>query len=60
MFYYDVICFSCKKTFSAYEGSLKYKQAKERKDKYFYCEECADQIRIEAILSFMNKINRNY
>ncbi|RXZ79192.1 DUF2197 domain-containing protein [Paenibacillaceae bacterium] len=60
MFYYEVLCFSCKKTFKAYEGSLKYKQAKERKVKYFCCEECADKIRIEAILSFMNRINRNF
>ncbi len=60
MFYYDVLCFSCKKTFRAYEGSLKYKQAKESKVKYFCCEECADKIRIEAILSFMNRINRNF
>ncbi|ULL14823.1 DUF2197 domain-containing protein [Paenibacillus sp. H1-7] len=58
MFYYEVLCFSCKKTFKANEGSLKYKQAKERKVKYFCCEECADKIRIEAILSFMNRINR--
>lgn len=55
MFYYDVLCFSCKKTFRAYEGSLKYKQAKERKVKYFCCEDCADKIRIEAILNFFRK-----
>jgi len=58
MFYFEVLCYSCKKTFRAYEGSLKYKQAKEKKVKYFCCEECADKIRIEAILNFMSKINR--
>lgn len=59
MFTYEVLCFSCKKKFKVYEGSLKYQQAKERKVKYFYCDECADQIRFEAILNFMSKINRN-
>ncbi|MCS7459204.1 DUF2197 domain-containing protein [Paenibacillus doosanensis] len=58
MFDFEVLCFSCKKTFRACEGSLKYKQAKERKVKFFCCEECADKIRIEAILNFMSKINR--
>jgi uncharacterized protein YlaI len=58
MFYYDVLCYNCKKTFRVYEGSLKYKQAKERKDKLFCCEDCADKIRIEAILNFMRGINR--
>lgn len=58
MFYYDVLCYICKKTFRVYEGSLKYKQAKERKVKFFCCEDCADKIRIEAILNFMREINR--
>ena len=58
MFRYEVLCFSCKKIFRVYEGSLKYKQAKERKVKYFCCEGCADKIRIEAILNFMSNINR--
>ncbi|MHA6481776.1 hypothetical protein ACX1C1_07710 [Paenibacillus sp. strain BS8-2] len=58
MFHYDVTCYNCKKTFRVYEGSLKYKQAKERKVKYFCCEECAAKIRMEAIMNFMRGTNR--
>ncbi|GAK41793.1 DUF2197 domain-containing protein [Paenibacillus urinalis] len=58
MFYYDVRCYNCKNTFRVYEGSQKYKQAKERKDKFFCCEDCADKIRIEAIMNFMREMNR--
>lgn len=52
MFYYEVRCFSCKKTFKVYEGSLKYKQAKESQTKLYCCEDCNHKIRIEAILNF--------
>lgn len=58
MFYYEVLCYNCKKTFNVYEGSLKYKQAKEKSVKFFCCEDCAEKIRIEAILSLMQRINR--
>ncbi|AOZ90817.1 DUF2197 domain-containing protein [Paenibacillus crassostreae] len=52
MFYQEVLCFSCKKIFRVYEGSLQYKQAKERKSSFFCCEDCSHKIRIEAILNF--------
>jgi uncharacterized protein YlaI len=39
MIYYEVLCYSCKKIFRVYEGSLKYKQFKERKSRTFCCED---------------------
>ncbi|WP_081755927.1 DUF2197 domain-containing protein [Paucisalibacillus sp. EB02] len=52
MFYYEVLCYSCKKIFKVYEGSPKYKQAKENKIKVFCCDDCNHKIRIEAINNF--------
>ncbi|OMI25187.1 DUF2197 domain-containing protein [Bacillus haynesii] len=52
MFYYEVLCYNCKKIFKVYEGSLKYKQFKERKNKIFCCEDCSHKIRIDAIKNF--------
>ncbi|WP_434547738.1 DUF2197 domain-containing protein [Peribacillus frigoritolerans] len=50
--YYEVLCYSCKKIFRVYEGSLKYKQFKERKSRTFCCDDCGHKIRIEAIKNF--------
>ncbi|WP_235864098.1 DUF2197 domain-containing protein [Sutcliffiella halmapala] len=52
MFYYEVLCFSCKKVFRVYEGTLKYKQFKENRESKYCCEECSHQIRLEAIKNF--------
>ncbi|WP_251025484.1 DUF2197 domain-containing protein [Bacillus sp. ISL-57] len=52
MIYYEVLCYSCKKVFRVYEGSLKYKQFKERKSRILCCEDCSHKIRIEAIKNF--------
>ncbi|MFS0673686.1 DUF2197 domain-containing protein [Ornithinibacillus sp. 179-J 7C1 HS] len=52
MFYYEVLCYNCKKTFKVYEGSQKYKQAKENNIKVFCCEDCDHRIRMEAIKNF--------
>ncbi|MCK1998915.1 DUF2197 domain-containing protein [Psychrobacillus psychrodurans] len=52
MIYYEILCYSCKRTFKEYEGSLKYKQFKERKSKIFCCDDCSHKIRIDAIKNF--------
>ncbi|MBO2535754.1 DUF2197 domain-containing protein [Rummeliibacillus suwonensis] len=46
---YYAICSSCRKKFELLEGSMQYKQYKERKTKYFTCEKCNEQIRFAAI-----------
>ncbi|WP_083991117.1 DUF2197 domain-containing protein [Alkalihalobacillus pseudalcaliphilus] len=50
--YYEVSCYSCKVVFKVYEGSLAYKQFKERKTKMFTCDDCQHRIRLEAINNF--------
>lgn len=52
MFYYEVLCYSCRKIFKVYEGSLKYQLFKENKTKYFCCEDCNLKIRLDAIKQF--------
>ena len=52
MFYYDVICFCCKKEFRVYEGSNEYKLFKENKNYYYCCVQCHGNIRLEAIKHF--------
>ncbi len=52
MFYYEVLCYSCRKVFRVYEGSLNYKLFKENKTKFFCCEDCSHKIRMDAIKNF--------
>ncbi|MEK5233611.1 DUF2197 domain-containing protein [Lysinibacillus sp. FSL K6-0232] len=52
MFYYEVICSSCKNKFRVYEGSLRYRQLKEGSNKIFRCEDCNHKIRMDAIKNF--------
>jgi len=52
MFFYDVICFCCKKEFRLFEGSKEYKQFKEDKNYLYCCVECHGNIRLEAIKHF--------
>ncbi|MFP3919064.1 DUF2197 domain-containing protein [Lysinibacillus telephonicus] len=52
MYYYEVLCYSCRQKFRVYEGSLKYKLLKERTNKIFRCEECDHKVRIDAIKNF--------
>jgi uncharacterized protein YlaI len=52
MIYYEVLCYSCKKTFRVYEGSLEYKQYKKNRNRIFCCEDCNYKIRIDAIKNF--------
>lgn len=52
MHYYEVICSSCRNKFRVYEGSLRFRQLKERTDKIFRCEECYSKIRMDAIKNF--------
>nr|WP_239575293.1 DUF2197 domain-containing protein [Geomicrobium sediminis] len=54
MFSYELICYSCKRTFHVYEGSTLYKLVKERKGTKFTCEDCHHKARLEAIKRFMN------
>ncbi|MFS0878466.1 DUF2197 domain-containing protein [Metabacillus niabensis] len=52
MFSYEVICFSCRKTFRVYEGSKEYERFKKNRNSAFCCEDCHHLIRIEAIKYF--------
>ncbi len=53
MIYYEATCFSCIKVFRVYEGTEIYKQFKKNmKGKYFCCEDCSHNIRLEAIKNF--------
>lgn len=52
MFYYEILCYSCRKIFRVYEGSLNYKLFKENKTKFFCCEDCSHKIRMDAIKNF--------
>ncbi|MFS0749815.1 DUF2197 domain-containing protein [Oceanobacillus sp. 1P07AA] len=52
MNYYEALCYNCKKIFRVYEGSLTYKQFKERSNRIFCCEDCSHKIRMEAIKNF--------
>ncbi|QCR30591.1 hypothetical protein C1N54_27725 (plasmid) [Priestia megaterium] len=55
IFYYEVICISCRKKFKVYEGTLKYKLVKENIKGKYTCEDCGHKIRLEAIKSFFNR-----
>jgi len=52
MFYYEIICSSCRQEFKLCEGSLKYKLFKERTNKIFRCDACESKIRMDAIKNF--------
>lgn len=52
MFFYEVTCFACKKSFKVYEGSFAYKQRKENNTKLFCCDDCKHKIRLDAIKNF--------
>lgn len=52
MIYYEVLCYSCKKIFRVYEGTLEYKLFKEKRAKYFAAKICKHKIHIEAIKNF--------
>ncbi|MCM3388313.1 DUF2197 domain-containing protein [Ureibacillus chungkukjangi] len=52
MFYYEIVCSSCRRTFRLSEGTLKYKLFKERTNKIFRCEACESKIRMDAIKNF--------
>lgn len=54
MFYYEVVCCSCRQKFKLDEGSLKYKLFKERTNEVFRCEECESKIRMDAIKNFLS------
>lgn len=56
MLYYEIECSSCRQTFKLYEGTMRYRQFKERESKTFRCEECNSKIRMDAIKNFMNNI----
>lgn len=55
IFYYEVICISCRKKFKVYEGTLKYKLVKENMKGKYTCEDCGHRIRLEAIKIFFNR-----
>ncbi|WP_282141218.1 DUF2197 domain-containing protein [Cytobacillus oceanisediminis] len=57
MIYYEVLCYSCKRVFRVYEGSLNYKQFKENKAKIYCCEDCSHKIRMDAIKNFFRYLN---
>ncbi|MDI2587061.1 DUF2197 domain-containing protein [Psychrobacillus sp. NEAU-3TGS] len=57
MFYYEIVCCSCRQKFRVYEGSLKYKLYKERTNKVFHCEDCNSKIRMDAIKNFFRYLN---
>lgn len=52
MIYYEILCYSCKRKFKVYVGSLKYIQFKEKKNRIFCCEDCSHKIRMDAIKHF--------
>ncbi|QCR31125.1 DUF2197 domain-containing protein [Lysinibacillus sp. SGAir0095] len=52
MFYYEIICSSCRQKFRLVEGSLKYKLFKEKTNMIFRCEACESKIRMDAIKNF--------
>jgi uncharacterized protein YlaI len=52
MISYEVKCFSCKKVFRVYEGTVKYKLFKENRKGIYSCEDCDHKIRMEAIKNF--------
>lgn len=52
MIYYEILCYSCKRKFKVYEGSLKYKQFKESRSRIFCCDDCSLKIRLDAIKNF--------
>ena len=57
MFFYEVLCTSCRKVFRVYEGSLHFKLIKKNKTKYFCCEDCSHKIRMDAIKNFFRYLN---
>ncbi|MEK5442433.1 DUF2197 domain-containing protein [Fredinandcohnia sp. FSL W7-1320] len=57
MFFYEVLCTSCRKVFRVYKGSLHFKLIKKNKTKYFCCEDCSHKIRMDAIKNFFRYLN---
>ncbi|UED79219.1 DUF2197 domain-containing protein [Lysinibacillus sp. CD3-6] len=52
MFFYEIVCSSCRQKFRVYEDSLRYRLFKERTNKIFRCEVCESKIRMDAIKNF--------
>lgn len=57
MLYYEIECSSCRQTFKLYEGTLRYRQFKERESKTSRCEECNSTICMVAIKNFRNNLS---
>ncbi|RID83313.1 DUF2197 domain-containing protein [Peribacillus asahii] len=57
MIYYEVLCYSCKKIFRVYGGTLKYQQFKVNRNGIYCCEDCNLKIRLDAIKYFFRYLD---
>lgn len=49
MDYYKVVCACCRSSFTVTPGTMNYKQFKNNRKGKFICEDCQENIRMEAI-----------
>ncbi|BDH60273.1 hypothetical protein CD30_06685 [Ureibacillus massiliensis 4400831 = CIP 108448 = CCUG 49529] len=57
---YYVKCSGCCERYELAEGSLQYKLYKERRTKFFRCEKCNNNVRLNAIKYLFGAGNTNF
>ncbi|RED40037.1 hypothetical protein C7820_1181 [Paenibacillus sp. VMFN-D1] len=55
-FRWQLICYSCKRSFDVFEGTPAYERAKRNRNGMYYCEDCKSRIELEARLQLGRRL----